>query len=100
MEGNLLMSVAGVLMSLTFAYVPGLHEWYAELSGVRKGQVMLLALLAAAVVILVASCWLKYAWVTCNEAGWKQLAEMFLYGLMANQAAYLVAVKPREAARG
>ncbi len=98
MEGNLLMMVAGVVMSLVFAYVPGLHEWYQALDGVRKGQVMLLALLAAAVVILVGSCYLRYAWITCDETGWKQLAAMFLYGLMANQAAYLVAVKPRQAA--
>ena len=100
MEGNLLMAAAGVLMSLAFAYIPGLHERYAALDGVRKGQVMLLALLVAAAIILVGSCWLRYAWATCDEAGWKQLAEMFLYALLANQAAYLVAVKPRDAAQG
>lgn len=98
MEGNFLMVVGGVVMSLVFAYVPGLHEWYAELDGVRKGQVMLLALLVAAVIIYVGSCYLDYPWVTCGEAGWKQLIEMFIYGLMANQAAYLAAVRPRDTA--
>ena len=56
MENNLLVMIAGVVLSLAFGYVPGLREWYAALDGVRKAQVMAGVCLASAVGVFAASC--------------------------------------------
>ena len=40
------------------------------------------------------SCWLKYTWITCDEAGWKHLLELFAYAILANQTTYQVGVRP------
>jgi uncharacterized membrane protein len=91
MSENLLVMVAGMVLSLGFGYVPGLSDWYERQDSKRKALVMLAALLLAVVVILVGSCYLRYAWITCDEAGWKLLASMFLYALLANQGTYQIA---------
>ena len=57
MENNLLVMIAGVVLSLAFGYVPGLREWYAALDGVRKAQVMACVLLASAVGVFAAACY-------------------------------------------
>ena len=94
MDGNLLMMAAGVVLSLAFGYVPGLREWYEAKDGVRKAQVMAALLLAAAVGVFLAACYTPWQRVTCDEAGFWQLVELFVVAIMANQATYALAVRP------
>ena len=94
MENNLLVMIAGVVLSLAFGYVPGLREWYAALDGVRKAQVMAVVLLAAAAGVFVAACYSPWQLATCDEAGFWQLVELFIAALIANQATYQIAVRP------
>ena len=52
-------------------------------------------LLAAAVLLYVAACYTPWpVGVTCDEPGLWQLAQLFMAALVANQATYLIGVKP------
>jgi len=97
MENNLLVMIAGVVLSLAFGYVPGLREWYTALDGVRKAQVMAGVLLVAAAGVFLAACYSPWVFATCDETGFWQLVELFIAALIANQATYQIAVKPGRA---
>jgi hypothetical protein len=95
MENNAIAGFAGLLLSLLFGYVPGLRDWYEALDGVRKAQVMAGLLLLAAGGLYAAACYTPWSvGVTCGEPGFWALVEMFLAALVANQAAYLIGVRP------
>lgn len=98
MEANLLVGIAGILLSLGFGYVPGLSDWYNALDGVRKAQVMAALLLASAVGVFLAGCYSPWQSVTCDEAGFWGLIELLVTALVANQAAFQIAVRPGQAA--
>ena len=96
MENNLLVSLAGVLLSLAFGYVPGLKDKFNGLDSVRKAQVMAALLLVAVVGVFVAGCYTPWKAVSCDEAGFWELVELFIAALIANQATFLLAVRPRQ----
>ena len=97
MSENLLVIGAGIGLSLLFGYVGGFKTWFEAQDSTRKAQVMLALTAAAAGVVTAGACWLDYAWLTCDEAGWKKLLELFFQAILANQTAYLTLVKPRRA---
>ena len=97
-ESNVVMSLAGAVLALLFGYVPGLRQWFEALDGVRKAQVMVGLLLLAAAGAFGASCYTPWVVVECTEAGFWQLAQLFIAALVANQAAYLIGVKPTRTA--
>jgi len=99
MTDNIVGSLAGALLALLFGYAPGLRAWYEALEPTRKALVMLLLLLAAAVLLYLAGCYTPWpVGVTCDEAGFWQLAQLFIAALVANQATYLIGVKPSRTA--
>jgi len=99
MENNAIAGFAGLLLSLLFGYVPGLRDWYEALDGVRKAQVMAGLLLLAAGGLYAAACYTPWSvGVTCGEPGLWQLLEMLMAALVANQATYLIGVKPSRTA--
>ena len=94
MDDVTLSAIAGVLLSLFFAYVPGASGWYAELDGVYKRVVMLVALIMIVVIQYGLAC---AGWaadfdlvVTCDRAGLGILIHAFLAALVSNQATYLM----------
>ena len=92
---NVVASLAGALLALLFGYAPGLRQWYEALEPTRKALVMAGLLLAAAVLLYVAACYTPWpVGVTCDEDGFWQLARLFMAALVANQATYLIGVKP------
>ena len=94
-ESNIIVMLAGVILSLLFGYAPGLRPWYEALEATRKALVMAGLLLVAVVVIYLASCYTPYATgITCDEAGVWLLVRLFMDALIANQATYLMAVRP------
>lgn len=98
MENNAIAGFAGLLLSLLFGYVPGLRDWYEALDGVRKAQVMAGLLLLAAGGLYAAACYTPWSvGVTCGEPGLWQLLEMLMAALVANQATYVLAVRPTRA---
>lgn len=84
--------VAGIVISLLFAYVPGLDIWYAKLPGTQKRLIMLGALLISALGAIGLGC---IGWdgvsVTCDQAGAKGMVEAFVLAVIANQSTYLIA---------
>ena len=98
MENNVIAGLAGLLLSLLFGYVPGLRDWYEALDGVRKAQTMAGLLILAAGGLYAAACYTPWSvGVTCGEPGLWQLLEMLMAALVANQATYLLAVRPTRA---
>ncbi len=98
MEANLLVGIAGILLSLGFGYIPGLSDWYNALDGVRKAQVMAALLLVSAVGVFLAGCYSPWQAVTCDEAGFWGLVELLVTALITNQATYQIAVRPSKSA--
>ena len=104
MSSELLSLVAGTFLSLLFAYVPGLNEWFAKKSGTIKRLIMLglLALTAVAVYGLSCAGWVFGGiGVTCDQAGIQKLIEVFVLAAIANQTTFSIAPptkKVREAA--
>ena len=95
MDSNIVASFAGALLALLFGYAPGVRQWYEALEPTRKALVMAGALLVAALLLYGAACYTPWpVGVTCDEAGFWTLAQLFIAALVANQATYLIGVKP------
>lgn len=95
MTSDLLVSVAGVVLSLLFSYLPGLSGWYGELSGDRKRLIMLgmLALVAGGMYALDCSGILikiapNVAGMCSSADGWVQVVRAFVLAMIANQSAF------------
>jgi len=100
MSGEALSAVAGVILQLFFAYVPGVKDWYEKQSGSAKGglQIGLLALLAFGGFLPVCLGWfVNQLPLECSQAGVEQQIQNFIFALAANQGVYLTAVKPQKA---
>ena len=96
MTVDILTYSAGILVSLAFAYLPGLKVWY-EAQGDNKGLVMLAALALVAGAAFGFSCagWFNIP-VTCDKPGFENLLVLFVKAVVANQATFLTVVKPRQ----
>lgn len=94
MSAELLSSLSGVFLSLSFSYVPGVKDSFDELSATGKRLVMLLLLLAMSLSAFGLSCaqWINY--VTCDQRGAQTAITAFIAALVANQATFLVSPKP------
>ena len=96
MTENTVGMLAGALLALLFGYAPGLRPWYEALEPTRKALVMAGALLIAALLLYGAACYtpLGAGDITCDEAGLWTVVRLFLAALVANQATYMIGVKP------
>jgi len=91
MSAEFLSSVAGIIWSLLFSYVPGVSGWYEKLDGTYKRLIMLglLAVSAGGAYGLACLGWFNVG-LSCNQAGIEKLVSSFVLALMANQSAYLI----------
>ena len=85
--------MSGVALSLLFSYVPKVKDWFGALESDYKRLVMLGALLLSAAGVMGLSCAGWYDLVTCDQAGIKQLIEVFILAAIANQGAYMLTPK-------
>jgi hypothetical protein len=88
--------LAGILLSLVFAYVPGLESWYQALTSTLKRVVMLvlLALVAVGYVALACSPFgaqFSLPAEACTQTGFVAIVQAFIAAVIANQATYLLA---------
>lgn len=83
-------SIAGVIVSLAFSYIPGLKAWFDAQSQANKSLAMLAALVLAVGVIFGASCAGYATEPACTVAGAKTLLPLFIAALLANQGTYLL----------
>ena len=93
MSADQLAALAGVILSLAFAYVPGLSNWYNALEGTYKRLVMAALLVAVAAGAFGLSCAAIVLSVTCDKAGALGLLSAVLAALVANQATYVLLVR-------
>ena len=90
MSSELLASIAGILLSLAFSYVPGLNAWFVLLEPVYKRLIMISLILVVAFAAFGLSCAGWWPTVTCDQAGIAGLIEAFIAALITNQATYLI----------
>jgi hypothetical protein len=96
MDAVLLSGLAGALLSLVCAYLPGVREWYAASGHKRLVMLGLLAACAAGAYALSCAGWAAEFGLelTCDRAGLAELARAFLAALVANQGVYSLAPQP------
>jgi hypothetical protein len=88
MSENTFGVLAGMLMSLAFAFVPGLKGWYEKLSSQQKQLFMLGALALIVGGKFGLGCLGKDASFACTaDGGWLAL-EAFVYSAIANAGTY------------
>lgn len=78
-------SIAGVVLSLLFAYVPGLAPRYAALDANSKRLVMAALLLVVTAGLVVNACRADGA---CYQANAEQAIRILIFALVANQGTY------------
>lgn len=94
MSVETLGSYAGIVLSLFMAYVPGVREWYDRQSAQMKATIMGGLLIVVALAVFGVSCGNLWPLVECSVNGAKGLFLIAVNTLIANQATYLLAVKP------
>lgn len=104
MDAETLAGLAGALLSLLFAYVPGLSGWYARLGegqeeagSVYRRLVMLAALVGVALGSYGLAClgvgeYFGLA-LSCDRVGLAGMIRSLVLALAANQATYVLAVR-------
>lgn len=91
MSSEFLGSAVGVFLSLAFSYIPGLAEWFAELSKQQKQATMGLLLIASAVAIFAIQCaGLADYGLICSKAGAVDFVKVLVAALVANQGVYSI----------
>jgi putative flippase GtrA len=93
MTPEILASVAGVILSLAFSYIPNLRTWFAE----KPKEQQQLSMLALMFVVAAASYGLACAGIltelfgvalTCDRSGLLGLIQALIFAIMANQGVY------------
>ena len=92
----LLGSIAGVMLSLVFSYVPGLNVKFAALAPEIKRLVMLFVLLVTSLALYGLTCEKVIdTGLTCDRAGVMQLITVFITALVSNQSTYSISPLPQ-----
>ncbi len=84
---------AGTLLSLFFAYVPGVKDWFDARDGTIKRLIMASALLVVSLLVFAAGCanlQIPGVQIACNTEGAWLLVQVFLLALVANQGTYQI----------
>ncbi len=96
MDVATLSLISGSVLSLLFAYIPGVKDWYDALASQQKQGIMALALLVVSAAIFGLTClgWLNSIApnlvVTCDQQGAFGLVKVFILALIGNQATYSI----------
>jgi hypothetical protein len=101
MTSELLASIAGIVLSVAFSYIPGLAEKWAALPSDKQRLYMLGIMAVAALAVFGLTCAGLGDWagvkLACTQSGALELIKIFVFALMANQAAYAVTPRNRPA---
>ena len=88
MSQDLLSSVAGIVLSLLFSYVPGVSAWFEALDSIYKRIIMGVLIILVGGGAYAAACLGVYDAVTCDQEGGLSVLRSIVAVLIANQAAY------------
>ena len=86
-------SIAGVVLSLAFSYIPGVKNWFDSLESSVKQAVMGGLLIVVAGAIFGLACGGVTPVVECTKEGALGLVAVLIQALIANQATYLITRK-------
>jgi hypothetical protein len=89
--------VAGVILALIFAYIPGIKTWYDAKDSPVKALIMAgMLLLVVAGVFGLACVGFTFSalLVSCTKTDLMVLIQVYIWALIANQAAYKLFVSP------
>lgn len=97
-----LAQISGVVLALTFAYIPRLKDWY-DLQPSQIKVIIMGGLLAGVAAVAYGLSCAGFAadfglGVTCDKAGAVELLKVFVNALVANQLTYIAAVRPVKSA--
>jgi hypothetical protein len=81
---------AGVLLSVLFAYAPGVKPWFDALTGVKKRLVLFGAMLLVSVAIFALGCMRGAFGLTCDGDSAFRVVYILTAAVIANQTAYTV----------
>lgn len=87
--------LAGAIISLLTMYVKGFNTWFAGLDPKVKPLVMLGFNALATGILVGLSCAKLTDVIVCDEAGLVEVAWVFLYMVLGNQAAFLLSPQPK-----
>lgn len=94
MSAEQLGAIAGVILSLALAYIPVFQKWYDQFDAAGKARVMAALLVISALGVFGLSCAQLFDLVACTVQGGLDLFWVLLAALMANQATFMLAVRP------
>ena len=95
-NAEILSGFAGVIVSLVFAYLPGVKTWFDELEGTQKPPVMALVLFILSAGAMAYFC--RFDGV-CMTASAERFVTIYFSALVANMTTFNFAVKqPKQAA--
>jgi hypothetical protein len=83
-------AAAGIVLSLAFSYVPGLHAKWDPLEPTWKRLIMAGLLAVVSLAVWGLACYEIFGGVACTKAGAIELGRVFIVALIANQAAYML----------
>lgn len=90
-SSELIVSIAGIVLSLLFSYIPGLRTWYAALVTETKQLIMLGLLIVVTGAIYALGCYgVIDTGIVCGKDGIVSLVFMLIAGVVSNQATYMI----------
>ena len=96
-NSTLIVSIAAVLLSLVFSYIPGLRVAYGKLSTEAKRLIMLGLLVLVCAAVFALQCWsIITTNLTCNKQGVIDLVQLFIVALVSNQGTYLITPQAKD----
>ena len=96
MTSDKLATLVGVLISLLFAYLPGLKTWFEKQAPQAKAGLTAVVTILAAVVIYGLGCanWFPELGVIFTKAGFQQFVTVVIGALIGLAGAYTTLVRP------
>jgi hypothetical protein len=96
MTSDKLAALVGVLISLLFAYLPGVKTWIEKQSSELKGGLTAGLTILAGIAIYGLSCagWFMDLGVICSKAGLQQLVTTIIGALVGLAGTYVTLVRP------
>ena len=92
-----LSTIAAILLSLAFSYVPGLRAAFERLDPTRKRLVMLGLIVLGTAGVFGLACLRagSISGIVCSQEGAWSLLEAFILAVMANQSTFLITPRAR-----
>lgn len=91
LTSEILVSIAGVVLSLLFSYIPGLRVWFGALVSEKKQLIMLAALIIVTGGVFGLGCaGVLDIGIPCDKGGVISIIRLLILALIANQSTYLI----------